>query len=203
MPILLALLKIEWGKVGEEVWKNLAIAVLGPLAAYLGALAKAWIDRTSTRATQANLCEEAGRLIQFHKTLAEASVPTPSVQDAQTAVVSQLNRVLERLSQSLMEPVGSSSSPNSLRSAAIVRLENWLLLYRPLGILSGLLHLLFYLMIPLWCLILVIDFDPAMGGIGSRVAIPVVFAIPMVLCNYLAHRVDAWTRRRRAKLQSI
>jgi hypothetical protein len=71
----------------------------------------------------------------------------PSVQSAQAAVVCQLNRVLEKLSQTLAEPVSSRNTPSALRSTYIVKLENALLLYRPLGVWSALLHALFYLMV--------------------------------------------------------
>ncbi|MBZ5680865.1 MAG: hypothetical protein LAO24_12245 [Acidobacteriia bacterium] len=183
-------------------WQNAVVAILGPVAGYAGTLAKSWIEQSNVRARQTSLCEEADRLIKFHATLAEAAVPSPKVQSAQVAVVSQLDRVLEKLSQSLTEPLGSAGH---VRSTAIVRLENWLLLYRPLGFWSAVLHSLFFMMIPVWFLFFyfgfVNDLRTHAPDTGISVLVLVIFLIPVVLCNYVARKVDAWSRRRREAAQ--
>ena len=188
---------------GDDVftWHNVAIAILGPVAGYAGTLAKNWIEQSNARAKQTNLCEEADRLIKFHATLAEATVPSPKVQGAKVAVVSQLDRVLEKLSQSLTEPLGSAGH---MRSEVIVRLENWLLLYRPLGFWSGVLHLLFYLMIPVWFLFLDVELDVTTRDPDpvTRVMVLVIVFIPIIVCNYAARKLDGWSRRRHEAAQA-
>jgi len=190
-------------EVSEKVWENIAVAIIGPVAVYAGTLVKSAIEQSSAHTRQSNLCEEADRLIKFHSTLSAATIPSASVQNAQTAVACQLNRVLEKLSVSLTEPPGSGKHA---RSTAIVMLENWLLLYRPVGFFSWLLHLLFYLLVPLWFLItyVVATDTSTQGGYlskGDRVAIAIVLAMPLLLCNYLARKMDGWVRRRRAAKQ--
>lgn len=187
-------------RIADLIWHNLDIAVLGPIAAYFGTMAKGWIEKTNIRSEQANLCEEADRLIKFHATLSAATVPTLKMQSAQAAVVCQLNHVLEKLSRTLTEPVGSRNSASSLRSNLIVRTENGLLLYRPLGIWSALLHVLFYLMVPLWCFILVVFADPHTPDLTKteRIVSTLVCAVPLVLCNLLARKVDSWARGKNA-----
>jgi hypothetical protein len=157
-------------------------------------LAKNWIEQSNTRSKQTNLCEEADRLIKFHATLAQAAVPSPNIQTAQVAVVGQLDRVLDKLSQTLTAPLGSAGY---MRSAPVIRLEEWLLLYRPTGFWSGLLHLLFYLMIPIWFLFLDVELDVKTRepDIAMRVTVLAIVLIPILVCNYLARRVDAWTRK--------
>jgi hypothetical protein len=180
-----------------DVWKAVTVGILGPVAGYAGTLVKSWIEQSNVGAKRKHLCEEADRLIKFHATLAEATLPSPQVQGAQVSILNELNNVLDRLSRALVEPPGSAGHP---RSHMVITIENWLLLYRPRGFWSWVLHSLFFMMVPVWWLFFYVGFvndlrhhahDTAVG-----LVVLLIFLIPIVLCNYAARKVDDRARQR-------
>jgi hypothetical protein len=186
-------------------WGNQAFAliILGPLAGYIGTRVKSWTERNNVRARRNDLCEDAAALIKFHATLADATVPSSRVQSAQACIANELDHVLEKLSQSLTNP---QASAQRARSGTIITLENWLLLYRPCGFWSWLLHALFFMMVPLWFLVFYVGFINDLRAhthdAGVGVVVLLIFAIPIVLCNFIARKVDARARQRQDSVQA-
>jgi hypothetical protein len=174
-----------------DVSKIVAVGILGPAAGYAGTLVKGWIEQSNVRDKRRYLCEEADRLIKFHATLSQATLPSLRVQSARTSIATELDNVLDELSRSLIEPPGSPGHP---RSHMAVTIEKWLLLYRPRGFASWVLHSLFFMLVPVWCLFfyvgLVDDLRAHATDTGVGLVVLLLFLVPIVLCNYLARKVD-------------
>jgi hypothetical protein len=91
----------------------------------------------------------------------------------------------------LVEPPGSPGHP---RSHMILTIENWLLLSRPRGFASWLLHSLCFMTVPWWGFFFYVGFINDLCNHAHDTAVCVfvllIFLIPVVRCNYVVRKVD-------------
>ena len=163
------------------------------MRAYVYRLGKNWYQHGNTPDRQAALCLEAERLLKIRATLSNATDPLPKVTSAQALVGNQLNQVLEKLSHLLTEPEVLTQN-----SHLVEVLGKYLLLYRSTGIVSALMHWIFYFLVLVWGLFVYIGSTtpgPGTGaklGIGTNIAVALILLIPVVIWNYLTRKVDGW-----------
>ena len=173
----------------EDKFGEILLTVVVAGLSYAWTSAKGWFQQGNTRDKQLALSLEAERLLKLRETLANAPNPSQSVTAAQAAIARQLNHVLENLSQSL-----SVSGESTGHSRSVTVIGKYLLLYRAFGIVSNLLHWIFYLLVMLWLLISVAGFT--VNDWRTNLGVCAVLLIPVVVWNYLTRKVDDWLRRR-------
>jgi hypothetical protein len=200
-PVLDALrsTKQDFPKEMEKHFYDLVYLCLAYASGYVYRLGKNWYQHGNTPDRQAALCLEAERLLKIRATLSNATDPVPKVTSAQAVVGNQLNQVLEKLSHLLTEPEVLTQN-----SYLVEVLGKYLLLYRSTGIVSALMHWIFYFLVLVWGLFVYIGSTtpgPGTGaklGIGTNIAVALILLIPVVIWNYLTRKVDGWQRSRRA-----
>jgi len=166
------------------------------VSGYLYRLGKTWYQHGNTPERQAALCLEAERLLKLRATLAIATDPLPKVTSAQAVVGNQLNQVLEKLSHLLTEP-----EPATRNSRLMEVLGKYLLLYHSTGFVSVIMHWIFYFLVLVWVLFVYIGFTNT-PGMGTNIAVALVFLTPVVVWNYLTRKVDGWLRSRHSATSS-
>jgi hypothetical protein len=171
-------------KTGELVFTVLVAAV-----SYAWSSAKSWFQQGSVRDKQTLLGLEAARLLKLRDTLATAKNATPAISNAQAVVEGELNQVLESLSHLVTEP-----SPLSSHSGSVAMAGKYLLLYRPVGFVSTLLHWAFYLLVLVWMLFVGVGFR--IDTWGTALMVSAVLLVPVLIWNYLTRKIDEWLRRR-------
>lgn len=184
----------------DLVHKTADIALVG--VAYVGTniykLAKSRYQHGNSTEKQASLCQEAERLLRLRATLAVGTDPSAKLTSAQTAVASQLNQVLEKLSHLLTEP-----EPSRANSRPIQIIGKCLLLYRAPGIISAVMHGVFFLLVFFWGLTVCVGFKGTNDTLTSDIAVSLILLLPVVLWNYLTRKLDNWFRSRHSAANPI
>lgn len=175
-----------------------ALLVIGYAGANGFKLAKAWYQHGNPVEKQTALCQEAERLLKLRSTLATSSDAPPRISSAQAVVANQLNQVLEKLSHLLTEPEAAHTNSRAMEVAG-----KYLLLYRAPGILSALMHGVFYLMTLFWTLTVIIGFTEANEAIGMKITIALVLLFPVALWNYVTRKLDRWLSSRHVTASSV
>jgi hypothetical protein len=194
-PLLVALHKVRTDfpiELATHIYE-LIFVCLAYAGGYVYRLGKNWYQRGNTKEKQTALCLEAERLLKLRATLAAASDPAPRVSSAQAAIGNQLNQVLDRLSHLLTEPEASTHN-----SRAVEVIGKYLLLYRSAGIVSVVMHWIFYFLVLVWGLFVSIGLSTPPHNFGVDITVSGVLLIPVVAWNYITRKVDSWMRSRSA-----
>ena len=146
---------------------------------------KKWFQQGSPREKQLASTLEANRLLKLHETLAKASEPSAKVTKAQAAVEDRLNHELENLAHQLTDPEAAATHSPFWTAAG-----KYLLLYHSTGILSGVMHWIFYLLAFLWALFVPFVFTAVPDEKAIDLLASLVTLLPVVGWNYLARKVD-------------